>query len=348
MIKISNGPGFTSKIFTALKNSARKNSPELLVAAGTVMFVGTLYSMYKTTIKVKEVVDTANSSVDQVNKMLENGAICRATDSNETMEYTEEIANEDIKQIKRSSAKKIVKAAAPTVILALGTLSCFIGADYIRKQRHAALFAASEMTLHAYNEYRKGVIEKYGPEIDRELKYKLYKEETEEEEINPETGRKKKVKREILRSNYDGYSQFARLFDECNDLYQKNIVNINGKEPSYGVYNLNLIANLEKEANKQLRERGYLTINDVYELLHFEQIKAGRDAGWIWDPNDPTCRNNTHINFGTFRGKDEEDMRAMYLGIERAFILDFNIDTLDVWDGFDDTPTFGLLPKRRK
>lgn len=346
MIKISNGPGVTSKIFTALKNSARKNSPELLVAAGTVMFFGTLYSMYKTTVKVKEVVDTANQSVEQVNVMLENGAVCRATDSNETIEYTKEIANEDIKQIKRSSAKKIIKAAAPTVILTFGTLSCFLGADYIRKQRHAALFAASEMTLHAYENYRKGVIEKFGPEVDQELKYKLFKEDVEVEETNPETGRKKKGKHTILRSKYDGYSEFARIFDEGNDLYQRNI-NENGKEPSYGVYNLNLLNNIEKQLNDDLYRYGFVTVNDAYERLHFEKTKAASTAGWRYDPNDPSCRNGTHISIGLLRGKDEDELRAIMLGEERSFILDFNIDTLDVWKDFDDTPTFGLLPKRR-
>lgn len=336
MIKISSGPGVTANMFTALRNLAKKKSPELLVVAGTAAFIGTLYSMYKSTLKVKEVVDDVNVQVDEINAEAETNS-----------EYTQELAEEDIKLVKKASAKKIVKAVVPTVVLALGTLSCFLGADYIRKQRHAALFAASEMTLHAYNNYRKGVIEKYGADVDNELKYKLFKEDIEVEETNPETGRKKKTKKQILGTKYDGYSSFARIFDSSNDLYERNM-NVNGKEPSYGLYNLKLLTEIEMRLNNKLREKGFVTINEAYDMLHFESIKAGKNAGWIWDPNDPSCRNGSHISIGLFRDKSEEDLRAIALGIDNAFILDFNIDTLDVWEGFDDTPSFGLLPGRSR
>ena len=336
MIKVSNGPGVTGKIFTDLSNAVRKKSPELLVVTGVLAFAGTLYSMYKSTIKIKETVDDANKDIEAINTTVE---------SND--EYTEELANEDINMVKKASAKKIIKAAVPTVLLAVGTLSCFLGADYIRRQRHAALFAASEMTLRAYNNYRQGVIDKFGEEVDKELKYKLYKEDIEVEETNPETGRKKKAKKQIIRTDYDGYSQFARKFDEFNDLYEKNSTP-NGKEPTYGLYNLKLLADIETRLNDKLREKGFVTINEAYDMLHFENIRAGKNAGWLWNPNDATCRNGTHINLGLFRDKTEEDLRAIALGITDFFILDFNIDTLDVWEGFDDTPTFGLLPGRSR
>lgn len=336
MIKVSNGPGVTGKIFTTVKNLARQKSPELLVVAGVAAFAGTLYSMYKSTVKIKDIVDDANTDIEVI-----------TSTEDKIEEYTTEDAAEDIKKIKKVAAKDIVKAAAPTVLLAIGTLSCFLGADYIRRQRHAALFAASEMTLRAYNNYRKGVIDKFGEDVDRELKYKLYKEDIEVEETNPETGRKKKVKRQIIRTDYDGYSQFARKFDEFNDLYEKNSTP-NGKEPSYGLYNLKLLTEIETRLNDRLREKGFVTINEAYDMLHFECIKAGKNAGWLWNPNDPSCRNNTHISLGLFRNKTEEDLRAIAMGITDFFIVDFNIDTLDVWESFDDTPTFGLLPGRSR
>lgn len=340
-VRITDGPGAASKIFRVLKNGIRKNSPELLVIGGTVAFVGTLISMYKTSTKVKEAVDEANEEISLINEMTS----IHSADGNGLIEYTEEDKKEDIKAVKRASAKKIIKATAPTALLAAVTLSSFLGADYIRRQRHAALFAASEMMLHSYDSYRKGVIDKYGPEVDRELKYKLFTEEKEVEETNPETGRKKKTKKQILNSHYDGHSDFARRFDETNDLYQRNM-NVNGKEPSYGVYNLALLTQLEKDANDALRRNGFFTINEAYEMLHFEKTKAGRDAGWIFDPKDPTCRNDTHISFGLMHGKSEDDLRAILLGEDGVILLDFNIDTLNVWDGMDDTPIRGLLPGR--
>ena len=336
-VTITDGPGAVSRIFTAIKNGAEKNSPELLVIGGTIAFVATLVSMHKTTLKTKDIVDNANDQVDAINN------------TPKSVDYTDEDAVEDIKKVKRASAGQIVKAAAPTVILALGTISCFWGADYIRKQRHAALFAAAEMTMHSFDSYRKGVIEKYGPEVDRELKYKLFQEDREVETVDENTGRKKKKKEKVWKTNYDGYSSFARIFDEYHPMYQKLIVD-SRKYPNddapYGMGNLDWVLHQQAAANQKLRREGRLVLNDVYEMLQYEKTEEGALAGWVWDINDQSCLDDMHIDFGIF-DYDKETWKAILLGKEKSFIIDFNIDTLDVYHGSDNTPTFGLLPGRR-
>lgn len=335
-IVVSNDSSAVRRVFETVKNTARKNSPELLVVTGTVAFIATLWSMHKTTLKTKDIVDSANEEVNAINE------------TPKSADYTDADAVEDIKKVKRSSAKKIIKAAAPTAILAVGTLGCFFGADYIRRQRHAALFAAAEMTLQSYNSYRKGVIDKYGSEVDQELKYKLFKKEEIVEEEDPKTGKKKKKKEAIWRRETDeyGYSQFAMVFSEDNPNYQRNAY-VNGKDTPYGVYNLNFVVEMEKRANSKLRRQGFLTLNEAYEMLGFDKTKAGASAGWIFNINDPKCVDDTHIDFGVLnRGKDE--FKAILLGDDKSFVVDFNIDTLDVWESFDDTPLHGLLPGRSR
>lgn len=335
-VRITDGPGVVSRIFTAIKNGATKKSPELLVIGGTVAFVATLVSMRKTTLKTKEIVDNANDQVDAINN------------TPKSAEYTDEDAFEDIKKVKRASAVKLVKAAVPTIVLALGTISCFWGADYIRKQRHAALFAAAEMTMHSYENYRKGVIEKYGPDVDKELKYKLFRSEQEVEVTDEKTGRKKRKKETVWETNYDGYSQFARIFDEYHPKYQRLIVD-SRKYPNddapYGMANLDWVLCQQKAANQKLRREGRLVLNDVYEMLQYEKTEEGALAGWVWDINDQSCLDDMHIDFGIF-DYDKETWKAIMLGKEKSFVIDFNIDTLDVYHGVDNTPTFGLLPGR--
>ena len=343
-IIVSGSPGTFNRIFNTIKSNVKKDSPELLVIGGVVAFGATLFSMYKTTLKTKEVVDKANEEINEINGTLEKGYIVCAEDFSTTEEYTKEDAEKDIKTVKKNSAKKIIKAAAPTIVLAFGTLSCFLGADYIRKQRHAALFAAAEMTMHSYENYRKGVIEKYGPEVDQELKYKLHKEEQIFEEEDPKTGKKKKVRRKIWQQNPDGWSDFAKVFDEYNPNYQKNMFE-DGKDRPYGANNLDFVLKVEKAANQKLRKQGYLTLNEAYEMLGFEKSKLGQSVGWIFNKNDKDCLNDMHIDFGVFN-RDQEEMKAILVGNERAFVVDFNIDTLDIWEGFDDTPLYGMLPGR--
>lgn len=339
-IVVSHDTNAVKRIFETVKNTASKNSPELLVIGGVVGFVATLWSMHKTTLKTKDIVDSANEEIE----MLKNTTELHEVNGSDVVEYTEEDKAEDIRVVKRRSAKKIVKVAAPTVILAMGTLSCFLGADFIRRQRHAALFAAAEMTLHSYNNYRQGVIDKYGPEVDQELKYNLFKKEETIEETDPKTGKKKK-KKEIMWETKDAhYSDFARMFDEFNPNYQKNIFD-NGKDAPYGVCNLDFVLKTQKNANQKLRRQGFLTVNEAYEMLGFDKSKAGSSAGWIFDVNDPACRDDAHIDFGIF-DRDKDEFKALLLGSEKSFVVDFNVDTLDVWKGFDDRPLFGGLPGR--
>lgn len=339
-IVVSHDNSTVRRIFETVKSTAKKNSPELLVITGTVAFIGTLWSMYKTTLKTKDIVDSANEEIDAIK---DTKVLVEATGNGE-LEYTEEDKAEDIKKVKRSSAKKILKAAAPTALLAVGTLGCFFGADYIRRQRHAALFAAAEMTLHSYNSYRQGVIDKYGPEVDQELKYKLFKKEETVEEEDPKTGKKKKKKEIVWDCADKQYSDFARMFDEFNPNYQKNIFD-NGKDVPYGVCNLDFVLKMQKAANQKLRRQGNLTLNEVYEMLGFDKSKAGSVAGWIFDVNDKTCVDDMHVDFGIF-DKDKEEFKAILLGSEKSFVVDFNIDTLDIWEGVDDRPLFGMLPGR--
>ena len=342
-IVVSHDNSAVKRIFETVKSTAKKNSPELLVVTGTIAFVATLWSMHKTTLKTKDIVDKANEEITVIKETKE----LRQVDGTDNIEYTEEDKAEDIKKVKRISAGKIVKAAAPTVLLAIGTLGCFFGADYIRRQRHAALFAAAEMTLHSYNNYRKGVIDRYGPEVDKELKYKLFKDTEEVEETDQKTGKKKTVKKKVTRTNYDGYSDFARVFDEFNEEYNKNIFysNKEGKDVPYGLKNLEFVIEMEKAANQKLRKQGNLTINEVYEMLRFDKVPAGSVAGWIFDINDKTCLDDCHVDFGIF-DKDTAELKAIMLGNEKSFVLDFNIDTLDIWEGFDEKSVRGLLPGR--
>ena len=321
-ILITKGPGAVASKFMNLKNSMKKSAPELLVVGGAMLFAATIVSACKTAIKTKEIVDKANEEVEAINN------------TPNSPEYTQEDAEKDIKTVKRKARIQIIGKVAVTTALAAGTLTCFFTADHMRKERHLALLAAAEMERRAFDNYRQGVRERYGDDADAELKYKLVNKEWEEEETDPKTGKKKKVKKKTTVSELREHDGFTRIFDEFNDLWVKE-----------APYNLQNLLQAQSNANKMLRERGFVTVNDVYDLLHFERVRAGQFAGWIWDPSDLSCQEGTHIDFGFWDMANDEGKKRFLLGYERSVILDFNIDTLDVWNGFDDTPLIGL-PKK--
>lgn len=73
-------------------------------------------------------------------------------------------------------------------------------------------------------------------------------------------------------------------------------------------------------ANEKLKARGYLFLNDVYEMLGIPRTKAGQVVGWIYDPNSPI--GDSYVDFGIFDTRNEDFVN----GYENSILLDFNVD----------------------
>ena len=76
-------------------------------------------------------------------------------------------------------------------------------------------------------------------------------------------------------------------------------------------------------ANDLLKSRGYLFLNEVYEMLGIQRTPAGQVVGWIYDEKNPNGDN--YIDFGIYDVTDERK-RAFVNGFERNILLDFNVD----------------------
>lgn len=104
-------------------------------------------------------------------------------------------------------------------------------------------------------------------------------------------------------------SCYAKFFDEtcaawCND----------------SEYNLMFLKMQQQYATEKLRARGYLFLNEVYEMLGMPRTKAGQVIGWIYDENNPTGDN--YVDFDIYA-----DHNANFVnGYERKVLLDFNVD----------------------
>ena len=72
----------------------------------------------------------------------------------------------------------------------------------------------------------------------------------------------------------------------------------------------------ESYLNNLLRFRGYLFLNDVYDVLGIARTALGQCVGWIFDPNDPTRHN--HVDLGVWNDRNK--------GEKNEFILDPNAD----------------------
>ena len=77
-------------------------------------------------------------------------------------------------------------------------------------------------------------------------------------------------------------------------------------------------------ANDLLKSKGYLFLNDVYDMLGIPKTKAGQVVGWVYDPENPNSGDN-YVDFGIYDAYNEK-ARDFVNGYERTILLDFNVD----------------------
>jgi hypothetical protein len=170
-------------------------------------------------------------------------------------------------------------------------------------KRAVALTAAYGALEKGFNEYRGRVIEKYGEEEDRNLRYGSQQIEV----VDPKSGKKKM----LTRVSSDIPSIYARFFDVSSSSWNK--------EPEY---NLMFLQCQQNYANDKLHARGHVFLNEVYDMLGLERSKAGAVVGWILSKNGET---DNYIDFGVFDGKTQS-ARDFVNGFEGSILLDFNVD----------------------
>jgi Family of unknown function (DUF6353) len=267
---------------------AQKASPELLLGAGIVGLVGSTVLACRATLKVETVMDDAKRKLDMA-KSLEHA------------DYSEKDRSRDISLIYFQSGVKTVRLYLPAIVVGGLSIYALTSSHRILTRRNMALTAAYGALEKGFNEYRARVVDKYGEDEDRNLRYG-----TREVEIEDPKTKKQKT---VTRVGLDDPSIYARFFDTYSPSWNK--------EPEYNMIFLKCQQNY---ANDMLRARGHLFLNEVYAMLGIPHSKAGAVVGWILSPNG-----DNFVNFGVFDEKNDR-ARDFVNGAEGAILLDFNVD----------------------
>lgn len=283
----------------------RKHSPEILMVAGVVGTVASTVLACKATLKVNEVLEEKKNTIDAIHTCLEN----------ETIEYTEEDSKKDLTILYAQTGIKLVKLYAPAVILGALSITSIVAGHRILKKRNLALAAAYAVVDKGFKDYRKRVVERFGEELDKELRYNLKAKEIEEVVKDKDGNEKveKKVVNVVDSENpLNGVSEYAKFFDEVSTNWSK--------DPEY---NLMFLRRQQDWANEKLKATGYLFLNEVYDMLGIPRTQAGQVVGWIYDKKNPNGDN--YVDFGIY-DVHSEAKRGFVNGVERSILLDFNVD----------------------
>lgn len=291
--------GVTSKAVMKLK----KHSPEILVVAGIVGTVVSAVLACKATTKVAEILDETKGTLDTIHEGMETGAI-------NGQEYTNEDGKKDTVVVYAQTGMKLAKLYGPAIILGTLSITSILASNNILRKRNVALGAAYAAIDKSFKEYRGRVIERFGEQVDTELKYGIKAKKFEEIEVDPETGKEKKVKKTVMVADPNLQSDYAVYFDSKSRNYETN--------PDY---NRMFLKAQQAFANDKLQTRGHLFLNEVLDDLDLPRTPAGQIVGWTKDGPDG------YVNFRIVEVEHEtEDGRH-----EPALLLDFNVEG-NIWE----------------
>jgi hypothetical protein len=297
----------TSIMMNKVKFNAKKHSPKIFMAVGVVGVLASTVMACKATLKAPTIIEEfkeERETLEKAKNAVEEGKI-------EESEYTENDYKKDLTIVYAKTGFKFIKNYALAVALGGLSIASIVMSHKILSKRNIALAAAYTTVDKGFKDYRNRVIERFGAEVDKELKYNIKAKEIEETVVNKK-GKEETVKKTVNVVDINEYSDYARFFDEGNPNWDKN--------PEY---NLTFLNAQQSYANDLLRARGYLFLNEVYKMIGMEPSVAGQVVGWTYDPDN----NNTdsYVDFGIFNGSRAVN-RDFVNGYEPVILLDFNVE----------------------
>ena len=287
----------------------KKNSPEILLGAGVVGFVGTIVLACRATCRADEVLEFHRKKIKDINDAKE---IADADPEGE-MSYDIEIYRQDkaIRYLKTTGS--LVKLYAPTIAVGTLSLACILTSRNIMQKRYLGVVAAYNGLSAAFEEYRKRVRDEYGEGLDKHFRYGTTYDELP---VYDENGKKTKEKEQVEKTETGMVMQSddsCRFFDSSNPNWDKN--------PTFSMMWLRGQQNI---LNDILHTRGHVFLNEVYDALGFPHTPQGAVLGWI-DGEGDDC-----IDFGLY-DPNKESVRRFVNGVDNVIMLEFNHDGV-IWD----------------
>lgn len=292
-----------TKTYHTTKFKTKKHSPEIFMIFGICGVVGSTVMACKATMKLDETLKEKRDRIQEIHDFVDKNGYSE--------EYTEKDMQQELTVTYVKGGLEIAKLYAPAVFLGVASISCIIGSHYILKKRNAALAAAYAAIDQGFKEYRKRVAERFGDEVEKEIRYGVKSEEIEEKKT-AKSGKEKIEKKTVKSFDPNNLSEFAVVYDSGCIGWTK--------DPEY---NKTFLKKQQAMANQKLQTQGYLFLNDVYKMLGFKPTKAGHVVGWIYDEKHPIGDN--YVDFGIYDIENEATRRFMN-GLEQNVILDFNVD----------------------
>lgn len=286
-----------------IKFNIKKHSPEILTVTGVTGIVSGVILSCRATLKVTDVIEQHKVTLEQIAEAK------KIAIEDKSIEYSEKDAKKDKAILTVQTGAKFAKLYLIPALCIGGGIACLLKSNSILRKRGLALGAAYLAVDKAFKDYRSRVVERFGEDVDYQLYYNIKTEEIEETVVD-DKGKEKKVKKKVDIVDPNALSGYSRIFDKSNPNWEKSMD-----------ANKMWLEMQMHYADDLLKARGFLTLNEVYELLGFKTTKAGMVVGWKYDKKNPSGDN--FVEFDIREVSVENQYNGYY---DQVLAIDFNVD----------------------
>lgn len=309
--KLANINASVRKMTGKAEMKIRKNSPEILLAAGLIGMVGTVVLACKATLRADEVLDHHRKKMADIHDAKE---IADQNESGGELEYDDQLYRMDVGMQYAKTSGSLMKLYAPAIAVGSLSVAAILVSRNIMQKRYLGAVAFGNAVNSAFEEYRKRVREEEGELKDRHYRYGTDLGTIEEKETD-ENGKAKKVKKDF--ENADPAKMPAddtcRFFDSKNPNWDKN--------PNFSMM---FLRGVQNTCNDLLHVRGHLFLNEVYDALGFDHTPQGAVLGWVEGIGDD------YVDFGLY-DQNKDNVRRFVNGEDNVILLEFNHAGV-IWD----------------
>lgn len=276
----------------------KKASPEICMFMGLGGLLGAAVLACRATLKAQNVVIDAKCEIEEIH------------DSAGALVLDAQTERRELTKSYSRAGLSLAKLYAPSVVLAGVSTGAIIKGNKIMRGRNVALAAAYASLDKFVKDYSGRVKERYGEEVERELRYGLKKEKVEVTVIDAD-GNEMVEKHTVKNPDPNARADM----NPCVFFYDQLHVKGFKKDSSY---NLVTLKAQQAYACDLLKTRGHLFLNEVLDMIGIDRTIEGQSLGWVYDKDSPRSDNYVDFGFG--------DAADFLNGYNDSVILNFNCD----------------------
>lgn len=295
---------------------AKKHAPEIMIGGGLVGFA----------VTIGETVVATNKTNDILEEREEREALIKREVSDNPA-YTPEMAENDRKQLRKATRRKLCKTWFPVVSTATASGAAILGGYRIINGRYVATAAAYKTLEDGFDRYRSNVVKEFGKDVDWRMANGYSAEEMKAIQKERDEQKKSEGSKERRKGKPSRYhSEYRYRFDPYSSRHWQR----------YWIPQqmLDFVQYKTRQLNDKFQSDGYLFVNDVLEAFGMEKTSEGQVVGWI------KRKGHTNIVSVGYDEAPEEEIRRV-LGTKRNddlyWYLNMNPDGLiyTMIDGVD-------------